>query len=165
MRHLYELSDQYRGLMRLIDSGEVDPQALEDTLEGLQGDIQAKGAGTLAVLANLAAGITAYDNEIKRMQARKKTLERNRAWLKNYLRDNMQACGIQRIESELFTATLGLPPIVCEIYDEDLIPDEFVEVVPEVKKYPKATILKALKEGREVPGARLAEGQYKITIK
>jgi hypothetical protein len=163
--HLYELTDQMRGLQHLIDQGELSLEVLHDTLEGLEGDIQAKGKGTLEFMANLQASALAYDTEIKRLQARKKTFDTHFEWLKNYLRDNMAACNITKIESPTFTATLGKPPQVCDIFNEDLIPDEFIEVVPEVKKYPKPPIMKALKAGQDVPGARIAEGKHKITIR
>jgi hypothetical protein len=165
MTHLYELSAQMRGLQEMMETGELDEQTLADTMEGLEGDIQVKGANTLEFMANLATEVTAYAIEIKRMQARKTTVEKNFNWFKAYLRDNMARSGITKIESATFTATLGKPGKVVEIVDSALIPESFVEVVPESYKFPKPPIAKALKAGQDVPGARLIDGQHRITIR
>lgn len=163
--HLYELTDQMRGLQALIDEGTMDQETLDATLEGLEGDIQAKGKSTLAVLANLGAQADAYANEIKRMQARKKTIENHHAWLKEYLRTNMVKAGITKIESPVFTATLGKPGQKTEIVDKDLIPKIYQEVVPATIKIPIAPITKALKAGVDVPGCKLVDSQAPLRIR
>ncbi len=162
MKHLYELTSQMRGLQSLLESGELSADELADTFEALEGDIQAKGAGALSVLANLQSEASAYDTEIKRMQARKKTILNHHEWLKSYLRDNMIATGITKIESPLFTATLRKPSKVVEVVDSELIPNEYRKLTITVEK---AVIKKALKRGIDIPGCRLIDGKTGIIIK
>ena len=43
MPHLYELSAQMKGLQKLVDSGDMSADDLVDTIDGLTGDLMAKG--------------------------------------------------------------------------------------------------------------------------
>ena len=166
MTKLYELSDQMRGLQRLIDEGEVDADVLQDTLEGLEGDIKAKGTSVLEFMANIATDVAAYSIEIKRLQARKKTVERQFEWMKNYLRDNMDASDITKIESATFSATLRAPTKMVEIVDPDLVPYPFRVEEKLVKvTIDKKMILDELKRGGDLPGAKLVDAKRGLIIK
>lgn len=164
--HLYELSKQHQGLMALIEDGEMDAETLQDTLEGLEGDLTAKGQGTLAVLANLGHSIEAFNAEIKRMQARVKTLKANDTWLREYLRENMVATGITKIESPVFSASVGKPGKVVVIENEDKIPEPWrkVEMVEKVT-VDKKQILADLKIGLKIPGCILGDAKAPLRIK
>ena len=162
---LYELSEQMKGLQKLVDSGDMSADDLADTIDGLTGDLMAKGGDVLLFMANLAGDIAAFDSEIKRMAARKKTMQRNHDWLKNYLRKNMIECGITKIDSPVFTATLRKPSKMVEITSEKELPVEYQEMIPASWQIKKAKILKDLKAGIEIPGAKLADSKQGITIK
>jgi hypothetical protein len=166
MTKLYELSDQMRGLQRLIDEGEVDAEVLQDTLEGLQGDLQAKGSSVLEFMANLATDVAAFSIEIKRLQARKKTIETQFDWMRNYLRDNMDASGITKIESPTFSATLRKATKMVELVDEEMIPAPWrtTETVQKVT-IDKAMIKRDLTAGIDVPGAKLVEAKRGLLIR
>ena len=97
MTHLYELSNQMVGLQRLMEEDDLDPQVLEDTLDGLKGDIQVKAEGLLAYVGNLGSDVDAIDAAIKRLQGRKKTLVNKQDSLRDYLRHNMESADIQKI--------------------------------------------------------------------
>ena len=164
--HLYELTTQMQGLQALIDSGEMAEIDLLDTMEGLQGDIQDKGRGALAVMANLASDSDAYDREIKRMQARKNTIDKNRMWLVDYLRNNMILSGVTKIESDVFSATLRAPTVIVDLVEPSLVPAPYrtEETVVQVK-IDKAMIKKDLKSGKDIPGAKLADGKQALIIR
>jgi len=162
---LYELTEQMQGLQALIDEGELDPEILQDTMEGLNTDLMAKGKDVLLFMANLDGDIKAFTDEIKRMTARKKTLVNSHDWLKNYLRLNMIDCGITKIESPVFTATLRKAGKMVEITDEKALPTEYQELVPATWKILKAKIAKDLKADIDIPGARLIDAKRGLTIK
>ncbi len=165
MPHLYELTEQMKGLQKLIDDGDMSSDDLADTIEGIEGDLQSKGKDVLLFMANLAGDIAAFDSEIKRMTARKKTMQKNHDWLKWYLRTNMAECGITKIESPVFTATLRKPTKIVEVLNEDEIPVEYQTMIPASWKINKVQILKDLKTGKEIPGVKLGEGKAGILIK
>lgn len=165
MPQLYILAEQMQGLQALIDEGEMDAETLHDTLDGLTTDLQAKGEGVLYVLANLNGNIKAYTDEIKRMTARKKTLENHHNWLKEYLRENMADSGITKIECPLFTATLRKASQMAEITDEKALPTKYKTLVPASWTVNKVQILNDLKAGVEIPGAELVEARQGLVIK
>ena len=138
---------------------------LADTLEVLTGDLIAKGKDVLLFMANLAGDIAAFDTEIKRMTARKKTMQVNHDWLKEYLRTNMIECAITKIESPVFTAALRKAGKMVEITDEEALPVEYQTLIPASWNINKRQILKDLKAGIEIPGARLIDAKQGLTIK
>ena len=42
MATLYELTEEYRQLLEMMEDDSVDPEVLQDTLEGVDGEIEAK---------------------------------------------------------------------------------------------------------------------------
>lgn len=162
MPHLYDLTEQYLGLARLIEEGEVDEQTLKDTLDGITGSIQVKAENLLAYVSNLNADVDAIDTEVKRLQARKKVITNRQNSLREYLRQNMDTSGISKITCPLFTITLIKPKDMCVVTDVDELPEEYVrtEIKPD-----KAKILRALKSGEKVPGAAIGKSQAGLMIK
>lgn len=165
MPHLYELTAQMKGLQAMMDEGALDEQTMQDTLEGLETDIREKGEGVLLFIANLDGDIKAYNDEIKRLTDRKRTLDRNREWLVNYLRSNMEELGITKIECPVFTATLRNPVPMVEVYDEKELPMEYQTMVPASFKINKKQILDDLKNKVEIPGARLVDSKRALVIR
>ena len=160
---LYELTNQMQGLRALMDDEDVDFD-LTDTLNGLEGDIQVKADGLLAYVTNLGADVDAIDREVKRLQARKTAIVNRQESLRDYLRFNMEQSGIDKITCPLFTITLRKASDVCVIESEDLIPDMFKEEVV-TTEIDKMAIKRHLKDGMDVPGARLEPGKRGLVIK
>ena len=72
--------------------------------------------------------------------------------------------GINKIKHPLFSITLGKPSVTAEIVDVDFLPDNFVNT-DVVMKPDKKAILKALKDGEDIPGAVLSTGKSRLLIK
>lgn len=164
MTSLRIMTGQYQELMALASDPELPPEALADTLEGLEGEIKIKAENIVHVLLNSDTDITALDVEIKRLQARKKAIENGKSRLKDYLRFNMEATGISKIACPLFSISLGKGRDIVSIDDEEQLPAGCVKT--KVTSAPdKATILAYLKEGIHIPGASLIKSQSSLRIK
>lgn len=157
---LYELSEQYNQLMAL----EMEPEQIADTLDMITGEIREKAQGIRAVIAHFDAGIDAIDKEIARLSAMKKTATNRVDALTDYLRTNMEATGIKKIECDLFTITLRSGSPVCIIEDESALPDAYVTVKTTVAP-DKRKILADLKDGADIPGAHIGMGKSSVVIK
>ncbi len=161
---LYELTEQMRSLERLADeTDESLDQAIRDTFEALSAEFDDKAVALIQVTRNMEADVDALDAEIKRLHARRKARQVRIQWLRDYLRDNMQASGISKIECPLFTISLRKPAQKVEIEDTGKLPPEYVVVqdpVPDKRK-----ILADLKAGNDVPGAHIVEGKAALVIK
>lgn len=162
MSSLYELASNYRAIENMAGDPDVPDEALLDTLEAIEGEIEVKAENIGKLTESWDAQIMAVDAVIRRLQARKKTLANRIASLREYLRRNMDACGISRIESPyfLFTLAKGRPKV--EIVSEADLPDEYCRIRREPDK---TAILAALQSGRDVPGAILGESQPSLRIK
>lgn len=162
---LYEIAAQHRGLQRLAEEADVDPQAFADTLEGLVGEFEAKAEAVAMVIGNLEADAETISAAAKAMQARAKRLNDRAAGIKAYLKVHMQATGIAKISCPYFVITLRRNPPRVDIGDERAIPDEFrVWPEPPPPTIDRKALLDALKRGRDVPGARIAQDE-RVEIK
>ncbi|MGY6217338.1 siphovirus Gp157 family protein [Methylolobus aquaticus] len=156
---LYELSETYRRALEAFTDPDVDlpAEAVADTLEGLEGALQDKAVNVAKFMRNLEAFAEAVKAAEENMARRRKAIENRARWIKDYLKTNMEACGIQKIESPWFVLAIQKNPAAVEILNEAAVPDEFNEAVITVK-LDKAGIKQAIEAGREVPGAALSRG-------
>lgn len=163
---LYEISQQYDELQKLIESDDSESlaEAVAETMQLVEADFQEKAVAVVQFTANLDANVIALDAEIKRLQDRKKAVVNKQEHLRDYLKHNMAATGISNIKCPLFSITLSKPSQQVEITDESLLPDDFVRVKTTVAP-DKVAIAKALKNGTEVPGAILMTGAQRLTIR
>lgn len=164
MTALYDLRNQYLAVAEMGDDPGMDAQTIADTLEGIEGEIEAKAQALLQVVANLEGDTGAIDNEIKRLQGRKKAIENRTNRLRSYLKENMEATGIDKISCPLFAITLCRPKPKLIITDEQSIPAEYVEVV-EVRKPDRKALLAALKAGKDIPGCAVGKSARSLLIK
>lgn len=167
MSTLRELTEDLRGIHELALDPDVPAESLNDTIEGLEGMFNDKAVRVAHVIANQDSDVAAIDAEIKRLQQRKKVMTNARDRLKEYLRFNMEATGVTKISSDLFTITLAKPMDVVVVDDDSAVPDEYqrVAVAPDKALIKKALIKKALKDGCEVPGCHLGKGNSSVRIK
>ena len=162
---LYEITEQHRELEKLAETSDEEmAQALADTFEAIEGDFNDKAISLVTVANSISADTGAIDAEIKRLQARKKTMQNSENAMREYLRSNMEACGISKITCPLFSITLGKPRKIALITDESKIPTDYLDIKTSVSPM-KALILKELKAGEEIPGAELGESKPSLLIK
>lgn len=164
MTHLYQITEQHRELQTLADAEELPAEAIADTFEAIEGEFNEKAVSVVHVIENMESDASAVDLEIKRLTARKKAIENRKESIREYLRINMEASGITKIECPLFAITLAKGRDTVFIDDEKQIPDELVEVSV-VSKPDKREILKRLKAGDDVPGARIEKSKSSLRIK
>jgi len=164
MTSLYKLTEQQRELKELAGSGDIPKEALEDTFNALSGEFKDKAVSVIHVVKNMDSDIDALEVEIKRLTDRKKVIKNKQENIREYLRSNMEANEITKIECPLFSITLAKGRDVVVIEDADLIPDEMVEVSV-TQKPNKAEILKQLKAGVDISGARIEKSKSSLRVK
>ena len=156
---LHEMSNDYVGLLE----SDLDEEQLRDCLESIEGAIEDKASNIVKVVSCLNSDVSIIENEIARLQARKKAITNNQERLKEYLRYNMEKTGITKINHPLFNITLGKASRKVSILDVNLLLDDFIDIKTEIK--PNLNKIKAaLKEG-DVSGAMMADGLSRLLIK
>ena len=158
MGELYKLATDYQRLADEIDG--MDEQTVIDTLEGSTElmAIEEKALNISKWMANLSSESDAYENEIKRLSDHKKAVDNKNKWLKQYLQTCMEVAGLQKIKAGTFSLTLQKNPPKLIVDDEKAIPASYLTIVPEHTEVNKAELKDALKNGNEIPGARLECG-------
>ena len=93
--------------------------------------------------------IEQVDNEIKRLQAFKKFLINRDERYNNYVLQNMQELGIEKIETKGGSVQVAKSPLSVEITDENKIPTDFLKIEM-VQKVDKNKIKEEFKKTGEV---------------
>lgn len=150
---LYQLTSQYQALTDM----DIPADEKADTLDLLQDSIQEKGKNIGFVLQSFDAQETALKAHLADVQAKIKAIQSHRDRLKDYLKEGMERCDIQKIESPYFTISLQKSPGSVVIDDENLIPDDYFEY----KRSPRKSLIKeAISEGYEIPGCHIEAGNH-----
>jgi hypothetical protein len=165
MTTLYELSNEYLAVQNKLIEADFDEQTIADTLEGMAGELEVKAQNVAFFIRNLESTADQIKQAEKQMADRRKALENKAATIKDYLKRNMQATGINKIECPYFAISLKKNPPAVLITDEAAIPAEYlVQVPPPPPSVDKKAIAEALKAGVNVAGAELTQGE-RVDIK
>lgn len=157
---LYEISEQLR---QLSEMDEIPPEQLQDTLDMISDDFRVKAENVAIVIREIEAQSAALKAEADRMTDKKRALDSKVESLKDYLRFNMEATGIVKVNGKLLSITLGAPSEIVVAPENALdLPDEFQNHTISANK---AMIKSALKSGQEVKGCAIMNGKAKLTIK
>lgn len=157
MMHLYEIAADYRNALVALDDEGLEPDVIRDTLDSLMGALEHKAAAVAAYILNLEAEAEAIAAAEARIKARRQALEKRAAWLRDYLKANMEAAGVSEIAAadRTFRVRVRMNPEAVEL--DGSLPELPAAYIREkvIREPDKAAILAALKAGQEVPGARL----------
>jgi hypothetical protein len=164
---LREITGQYLELCDLaIDQdSELTGEMIADTLESIEGDFNDKAIAVTHVITEMGSNIDRIDAEINRLQIRKKVMQNSNDRIREYLKSNMLASGITKIDCPLFSITIAKGRDVVQIIDEESLPDDYLSVKTVISP-DKRAILKALKDDIDsVKGATLTKTEPSLRIK
>lgn len=149
---LYELAQNYARLMEMAE--EMESDALVDTLESLQDEIEEKAENIAKLVKNLEADAKIIKEEEQRLADRRRSIESKVTRLKEYLQQQLEVAGLQKVKRPTITVAIQANPPSVEIADEKLIPSEFM--IPQYK-VDKKSIMERLKNGEIIPGCSLKQ--------
>ena len=151
---LFELSEEMRNVEMLLEKepDEETQKMLEETKAEIGKDIEKKAENILALMKNFSADVEALDKEIKRMTNQKRITESKISWLEILLVNHLQT-GF-KIKSPIGKLEIKESKKVM-ITDENQIPPEWREIIPESFKVPLTPLKKFLIEGNAVSGAKI----------
>lgn len=153
----YVIAKNHRALVERIKDADLDEQTAIDTLEAESYPLEEKGKCIAYAIKELELVAEAAKKAEQEVIKRRKALEARAERLKKYALDCMTLAGVTKIECPEFAMAVRNNPKSVEIFEKDLIPEEFWQRPP---AYPnKAAIADALKAGQDVPGCRLKQTQ------
>lgn len=151
MKSLYALTTEMNNLM---DSDEVTDLQLQEVF----GNITDKAQNCAQYSQTLKSQITVFDDEIKRLQERKKALVNHHDRFLEYIKLNMERLELDKLSAGTFTITLATNSEALELTDESKIPAKYI-ITTTTTAPDKSTIKAALKNGEVIPGAILTRGK------
>lgn len=158
---LYELTDKYQHALQALSTLEdVDDETIQNTLEGLQGDIEEKALNVAAYVQNILAEATTMREYEKRMKGRRETLERRAKRMKAYLKFEMERGELKAIKGEELSLAIRASKCSVMIEDEEKISMDYRGHIPETWPIDKKGIYDDLKEGKPVAGAHLESNTH-----
>lgn len=166
MANLFDIAERYKNvanLTELVASGEMEEEMLEQALQSMEGELTEKLANITYIMKNNEADVKLIDEEIKRLQARKKALNSTLNRLNQYMFDCLKLAKVKKISDSLNTWSIAKNPVSVEILDESLLSDKYL-IREEVVKIDKKLLLAELKAGAEIEGANLKQGE-RLSVK
>ena len=162
---LYNITDKFIEIMDKVQDGEITEEEYNELGQELAVALQNKSIGIIGYIQNKEALIDAVDTQIKRLQELKKAESNSIDKFKQYVKENMEKLGIQKLETEIGKMSITKNPLSIEIQNEDEIPAEFKQEVV-TTKIDKTAIKNYFKEtGEIVPGVRIISVKTSLRIK
>ena len=148
---IYDLNDEMLNLQESVMAPEGD--FLDNDFEQYQENFEEKVEDYCKFIKNIEADIAGYEEEIKRLQAKKKRCESSVDWFKNLIEEGLNKCGKDKIKGKSFTVSMrnNAPQLPSEL-DFWEVPVAFH--IPQEPKIDRKELLKAVKNG-EVEGIEL----------
>lgn len=150
---LYELTENYTNVLEIAES--LDAETLKNTLDAIDEAIEDKVENTAKVVKSLEGNIAAIDEEVKRLQGRKSTMNNNIKGIKDYMQEEMEKVGKERIKGQLFNIGIQNNPQSVKVIDENKINVNYF--VEQPSKLDKKALLQDLKNGVEMEGAEIQQ--------
>ena len=146
---LYEITDAYLSL----DEAEKTEEIIK-VLDGIKDEFDKKAENTVKVIRNFEADIQALRDEEKRLADKRRSLEKKKEDLKEYLYFNMERLNVRKVNAGLFNINIQKNPQSIKILDEANIPDKY-----KIASYriDKKTLKDDIKDGVEIEGAQLVQ--------
>jgi len=145
MSTLYQLTEAYQELLSMALDPDVDPEALADTMEAIDGEFEDKVESYIITIEDVKANAAILEAEEKRLAARRKAFKRNADRMISVVESAMRATGKKKIKTKLYTLGIQKNPPALKIDMPDRVPEGFL--IPQEPKVDTAAIKKKLKEG------------------
>lgn len=156
---LYTIAQEHRAMVERLMDTQDDADVIADTIEAESYPLEVKAQNVAYAIKNLDATAAAIKAAEAEMAARRKAIENRVMHLREYVKTCMEIATVSKIECPHFALSIKANPPSVDIFEPSMIPAEFMrQPEPPPPAPDKAAIKEALKAGRDVPGALLAQG-------
>ena len=155
MSSLYELTGQYLALMDIAE--EADPDVLRDTLELIDGEIEDKADNCAKVIKNLEGESKTIEEEIERLNRKKKGIDNSIDSIKKNLERCMNVTGKRKFKTTLFSFGIQKNAPSVNVKDESKVPAQFWK--KQDPKLDRTSLKEFLKKNGNTDYADLVQGE------
>ena len=165
MATLYDITGRMLALIDMADDEDIEPEVLKDTLESIEGEYDDKIECYCKAIKNLEADMKAFDEEAKRLKAKKDRLSKNIDRMKQTMFESLKLMNKTSAGGKVLKASIqkngGVLPIVLDV-EADAVPFEFQKVKTEPNN---EAIREALDAGVALNFAHFGERGESLRIK
>lgn len=158
MSTMYELTDNFMAVLEMASDPEIPPEAIADTLEGIEGEIELKAQSYAIIIKELEGDAVKLKAEETRLSSKRKSLENNIKRIKDNLFNAMKITGKEKFKTDLFSFGIQKSPAKLVIDDSSLIPEKYY--VEQAPKLDEQQLKSDLKSGIECKYAHLEQGEH-----
>lgn len=155
MATLYELTGQLYALYQMLEDPDADEQVIQDTMEGIDYELEMKAEGYAKIIRMLNGEIETIGTEVERLTARKKVLIGNIDRLKGALEQSMILLDKKKFKTPLFSFNIQKNPPSVNITGD--VPEEFL--IPQEPKVDKRGIIEYVKAHGNTEYAELTQSE------
>lgn len=163
---LYEISEEYKSFLDYIE-GMTDEQidnfddSLKETGLLLEGESQKKIINIGKIIKNLQSDKAQIKEEKERFAKKEQVVSKKIDNLVNYVTYCMNLMEMDSIIDPIFSVKLVNCPPSAQIYDENMIPEDYKSTKTEIKIDRRKLLsdLKVLNIGSEIPGSKLIQNK------
>ena len=161
---LYELTENYKELESLVESGELSAEMIKDTIDGIDAEFEDKVKSCMMIRQQYLNDEAAANAEVARLLELARASKRKAESMSDYVRVNMQSLGKDKIDAGIFKLTLKKASAKLGVIDEAKIPKSFWVSVPATEKIDKRALLSAVKL-KPIDGVELIDGERALIVK
>ena len=144
---LYDIRCKF---VELMNNEELTEEQVQELGTELAKELQNKSSNIIAYIVDSESLLERIKAEEERLKNMRKNGEIRLEKFKEYVKENMEALELQKIQTELGTLSIGKNPISVEITQEDEVPTEFKQEVV-TTKIDKKAIAQHFKDTGEIP--------------
>lgn len=164
MNELFKVVGQYMQVYDMLTDPDIDDEVVNDTLEGLMGEIEVHAAGLVPVMERLDMEIDACKKHKEEWANAEKVRKARKDRLKEMIRNAMVALDKNEIQAGDITFKIqnagGKLPLIVD--ENATVPERFTKITIENDN---DLIRKALESGEELDFARFGERSKILKIK
>ena len=132
---LYELTGQFLTLQQMLEDPDAETDVINDTLAGIDCEIEIKADNYAKLIRNLEGSISAIDAELERLTVKKNLYKSGVKRLKDHLQESMTITGKRKFKTDLFSFAIqkngGKAPVILDVKDTSELPDDLVRIKEE----------------------------------
>lgn len=166
MTKLYELTQQYREISKLLDYDYAEMLNVEDTLKSIEDEFDNKAISIAKIYKELKSSSEAIEQEIDRLKGKITTIDNNMNSIKKYLLTEMTDINRTEIKDNLISVKIQKVRPSVEIINLNEISGKFIKIIPEEKQPLKNAILEHFGKTGEIPsGVNIITDKKMIVIR
>jgi uncharacterized coiled-coil protein SlyX len=167
MNTLFVIEQELKLLLDQIgdESGDLNDEQRQLAIGNLNEALTSKTDQVAHFRESLNYLVDHINDKMSELKDRKDFYERKIEKFDEYVQACLAIGNKDKIEGKLYKISKRKPSLKVEIFDESLIPIEFIKIPEPKPQIMKDEISKALKQGEIIEGARLIEGKSSLTYK